>query len=117
MKITRLRHAIALLLPLLTGACNHVFDVSDDARVTGESPGDVASSLLRIRARLAPDKQVEFGQAVNTLTLAMPDKHDERSIGYMTPTFAAMVKGRDADQIIQLAALYRSAVPLDRGGH
>ncbi len=108
--------ALSLAMPLATGGCNHVFEAVDTGKITGESPRDVASSIVRLKARLPAGKRIEFGHAVTTLTLVVPDKQDPRSIGYMTPGFAAMVRGRSVDQIIQLAVLYRASVPRDRGG-
>lgn len=104
----------SFLLPLLMCACSHVDEVPDPPRVAGNSPRDVAVSILRLKASLPAHKQVEFGHAVMTLALVSPDKSDDRTVGYMTPQFARMVAGRNADQIIDLAALYRASIPKDR---
>ncbi|HEX7822918.1 MAG TPA: hypothetical protein VF463_20155 [Sphingobium sp.] len=114
MLIRNIFQGLAVALPLLACACSHTDEFPDAPRIVGDSPADVALSITRIKARLDPDKQVEFGHAVMTLALVSPDKNDARAVGNMTPHFAQMVKGRNADQIIQLAALYRASIPADR---
>jgi hypothetical protein len=101
----------------LIGACG-LHDIggghaqSDGAK--GESPAEMAISLKMMGERLSPEKKVEFGHAVDTLTHVTPDKNDSRTVGDMSPQFVDLVQGRDADSIIQLANLYRAAAPPDR---
>ncbi|HEX7856566.1 MAG TPA: hypothetical protein VF503_23055 [Sphingobium sp.] len=86
----------------------------DAVGAQGETPAEIASSLQRMGSRLSSEKAVEFGHAVDTLTRVTPDKTDSRTVGDMSPQFVRMVQGRNADQIIQLADLYRAAAPPDR---
>lgn len=108
------RIVAAIALSLLACACSHSHKTPDPAKIAGESPRDVASSIALLKAGLDPDKRLLFGQAVTTLTLVVQDKNDSRTIGYMSPHFAKMVHGRNVDQIIALADLYRASVPADR---
>ncbi|CAN5318949.1 hypothetical protein BH10PSE13_BH10PSE13_24890 [soil metagenome] len=106
------RRISILTIVLLLGAC----DEHDQRPVSvrGETPAEVASSIAALQHSLPPAKEAVFAQAVTTLTLVVPDKKDARSAGDMTPQFAAMVKGRSVDEIIQIANLYRLSVPMDR---
>jgi len=106
------RRISIVMTALILGACDdhgqHL------ASVDGETPAEVALSITALRHGLPPAKEASFAQAVSTLTLVVPDKNDARAAGDMTPQFAAMVKGRSVDEIIQLADLYRLSVPKDR---
>lgn len=66
-----------------------------------------------MRSSLTGEKKARFESALNTLMLVTPDKDDSRAVGNLTPQFASMIHGRDADQIIQLADVYRGSVPMD----
>jgi hypothetical protein len=104
--------AIVLAMTLFACGCSAAA-FPDPDRIVGDTPGDIASSITRLKARLDPDRKAVFAEAVTTLTLVVPDKNDRRSIGYMSPDFVRMVSGRTVDQIVQLAVLYRLSVPRD----
>jgi hypothetical protein len=106
--------ALALAMTFLACACMRPGAAADADRVTGDTPGEVSSSIRRVSAELDSDKQVQFSEAITSLTLAMSDRNDSHSVGLMSPRFAQTISGRNADQIIQLAALYRSSAPMDR---
>ncbi|MFT3965355.1 MAG: hypothetical protein QM690_05690 [Sphingobium sp.] len=105
------------LAPLAGGCGTHALDAEHAATsdaVRGESPLEVASSLQRMGSKLSPAKAQQFSNAVDTLTRVVPDQTDSRTVGNMSPQFVRMVQGRTADQIIQLAVLYRVSAPPDR---
>lgn len=101
------------MMALALGACD-THPLRNREMIGGDTTAEIAISIASMRQSLKGEKQAKFTQAVASLTLAMPDKHDTASVGDMTPQFARMVKGRNADQIIQLAELYRLSVPMDR---
>lgn len=104
-----------LIPALLLGACDvHRSAHLDADGVRGETASEVAAALQRVSSRLSPAKAVEFAHAVDTLSRVTPDKYDSRTVGEMSPQFLRMVQGRNADQIIQLAVLYRVNAPPDR---
>jgi hypothetical protein len=96
------------------GACNPHIHVQHSDAVSGDSPQEVAASITYMRQTLDAQKEAQFTQAISTLSLVVPDKNDGGSVGYISPQFTQMVKGRNADQIIQLAQLYRLSVPAAR---
>jgi len=99
----------------MLGGCDmHHGGHSDLEGIRGETVTEVAAALNRMAGGLSPKKAQEFHLAVDTLTRVVPDKHDSRTVGEMSPQFVSMVKGRNADQIIQLAVLYRVNAPPDR---
>lgn len=104
-----------LCFALLLGACGMHHMAHDEAEgIRGETVTEVAAALNRMKGQLAPKKAEEFGHALDTLTRVVPDKYDSRTVGEMSPQFVSMVRGRNADQIIQLAVLYRVNAPPDR---
>ncbi|HEX7872790.1 MAG TPA: hypothetical protein VF475_07765 [Sphingobium sp.] len=107
----------SLALAFGAGGCG-VHDIaaeySGSDAVSGETPMEVASALQRMGGKLPPAKAAQLSYAVDTLTRVVPDKHDSRTVGEMSPQFVSMMQGRNADQIIQLATLYRDAAPPDR---
>ena len=105
----------SLAVALIVGGCGlHNMGRPEAEGIRGETASEVASSLAQMQSRLSPQKAEEFAHAVDTLTRVTPDKYDSRTYGDMSPQFVSMVRGRDADQIIQLAVLYRGAAPPDR---
>lgn len=110
--MTKARRISILMLALSLGAC----DVHRQQRleVAGNSPQEIASSITYMRQTLDAKKEAQFAQAISTLSLVVPDKNDAAAIGYISPQFARLVHGRNVDQIIQLAELYRLSVPMDK---
>jgi hypothetical protein len=105
----------SLAIALVVGGCGlHNMGHPEPEGIKGETVSEVASSLARMQGNLSPKKAEEFSHAVDTLTRVTPDKFDSRTVGEMSPQFVAMVRGRNADQIIQLAVLFRGAAPPDR---
>lgn len=105
------RCVTGLCLTVLLGACSLGSRHAD--AVEGDTPQEVATSILTIGADLDDDQSRRFFQAINTLKLMTPDKNDSRAIGYVTPQFAQMVRGRTVDQLIQMAAVARVGGPPD----
>ena len=105
-----------LLLIAFTTACDdHGFGArrSSFEAIDAETPAEVDAALQRMRDRLSPARAAELSRAVDTLTRVVPDKHDRRTVGEISPQFVNMVRGRNADEIIRLAILYRVSAPPD----
>lgn len=103
-----------LAAAMLLGGCDPrtpLFGVHSKDGVSGDSPVEIAASLQNLRKSLSPKRAEEFGYAVDTLTRVVPDQMDSRTVGVVSPQFIQMVRGRNADQIIQLATLYRLSAP------
>jgi hypothetical protein len=108
-----------LALTILVGGCGmHGMEADyhggGGEAIQAETPAEAASALQSMGSRLSPAKAQQLSNAVDTLTRVVPDKMDDRTVGEMSPQFVKMVQGRNADQIIQLATLYRLAAPPDR---
>jgi hypothetical protein len=94
------------------GACSS--PRAETMRIVGDTPVEVASSIMLMETSLDVNRQAAFGEAVATLTLVVSDKMDGRTYGNISPEFVRLVQGRSADQVIQLAETYRLSVPMDR---
>ncbi len=90
----------------------------DGIHVGGTSPLDIYESLEAIERKLQGRKRAEFRQAVSTLKLVVTDRTSSSAVtsaySEITPQFVGMVRNRSAEEIIQIATIYRASAPPDR---
>jgi hypothetical protein len=104
-----LRHgrcAAFLALVLLAGCAAEKYD-----RIKGDTPNEVAVSVSLIAGELDPDKQAAFNSAVDLLRMTATDRYGSR-FASVTPQMALQLRGRTAEDVIQMATVYRSAIPV-----
>lgn len=110
--VRKIQRISLLAAALALAACDR--HVVAHAGISGDSPQEIATSIRTMRMQLDGAKEAQFTQAIATLSLVVPDRNDSRTVGAISPQFSQMVRGRDADGIIQLAELYRNSVPEER---
>lgn len=100
------RAAIILALALLAGCAR-----KQSMTITGSTSAEVAASIYEIGNALPPDRKDEFTSAIAMLKLTVADKNAEKQISYVTPQLAQMLKGRTPYEVVQMASVYRNAIP------
>jgi outer membrane murein-binding lipoprotein Lpp len=81
-------------------------------RISGDTPGEVAVSVTLVSDELAPDKKAAFTAALDLLRMTASDRAYASKFASVTPQMAQMLRGRSVDEVIQLANVYRTAIPV-----
>jgi outer membrane biogenesis lipoprotein LolB len=96
-----------LLLPaafLLLAACTQ----KPRGVLDGDTALEMQSSIQMVRANLNTDRQEEFDQAVATIIYSAKDRRFTQNADRLTPESIRMLKGLNANQVIETAKLLRT---------
>jgi hypothetical protein len=74
----------------------------------GDTALEMQSSIQTLRADMTPDRQEEFDQAVATIIYSAKDRRLTQSGDRLTPDSIRMLKGLNANQVIETAKLLRT---------
>jgi hypothetical protein len=101
------RGAIMVALLLLAGCA-----AKPSGRIGGDTPNEVALSITLLADDLPPEKQAAFTAAVDLLRMTATDRFGTSKFASVTPQMAMQLKGRTPEDVIQMATVYRNAVPV-----
>jgi predicted component of type VI protein secretion system len=98
---------VIVALLVLAGCAAKKYD-----RISGDTPNEVAVSITLVADELPPDKEAAFVAAVDLLRMTATDRFGASKFASITPQMAMQLKGRTAADVIQMATVYRSAIPV-----
>jgi hypothetical protein len=102
------RSAVIVTIALFAGcSAQNKYD-----RVTGDTPSEISLSLTLMAENLPPEKQSAFIGALDMIRTTAQDRMMASKVASITPQMAQQLRGRTADDVIQMAAIYRSAIPV-----
>ncbi|MBO9577030.1 MAG: hypothetical protein J7494_14965 [Sphingobium sp.] len=76
--------------------------------LSGETALEMQSSIQMVRANMSPDRREAFDRAVATIVFSATDRRFSRGGDRLTPQSIAMLRGLDANQVIETAKLLRT---------